>query len=165
MYEARKLCNLLIAWPHAHELTNLRLNKLLYFIHGWSLTSRRDGLIRNHFLAWDHGPVIRPVYDSFKRYGGAKITEPANYFDYLSGTNRPVPYDDISPADTGVILRVFTAYDCFTTAQLLEKSHEPGGPWEVVYSAWSKDNRQNLRIPNDLIRAHFLQQAGGQIRH
>src|SRR5262245_42077532 len=99
MYEARKVCNLLIARrPYAHELTNLRLNKLLYFIHGWSLTSRRDGLIRNHFLAWDHGPVIRPVYDTFKVYGSAEITAPARFFDYVAGENRPVSYDDIPPA-------------------------------------------------------------------
>jgi uncharacterized phage-associated protein len=167
MYEARKICNFLIARSHAHsfELTNLRLNKLLYLIHGWGLTSRRDGLIRNHFLAWMHGPVVRPVYDTFKAYGEKKITEPATYLDYLSGENRPVAYDDISAADTEIIERVFASYDRYTTGQLVDLTHVKGGPWEVIYSAWAKDNKLNLRIPNDLIRAHFLRQAGGQIRH
>jgi uncharacterized phage-associated protein len=150
---------------HLFELTNLRLNKLLYFIHGWGLTSRRDGLIRNHFLAWTHGPVIRPVFDSFKIYGEAKITEPAKYLDYASGHSKAIPYDDIAPSDADTILRVFASYDRFTTGKLVDMSHEPGGPWDIVYSAWSKDNRLNLRIPNDLIRSHFLEQAGGQIRH
>lgn len=167
MYEARKICNFLIArsGTHSFDLTNLRLNKLLYFIHGWGLTSRRDGLIRNHFLAWKLGPVIRPVFDSFKIYSEDKITEPANYLDYVSGENKPVAYDDIAPADAEIILRVFASYDRYTTSQLVDRSHEPGGPWDIVYSAWAKDNRLNLRIPNELIRSHFLKQAGGQIRH
>jgi uncharacterized phage-associated protein len=143
----------------------LRLNKLLYFIHGWGLTSRSDGLIRNHFLAWKRGPVIRPVFDAFKIYGEEKITAPAKYFDYVSAEHRPVAYDDISPADADIIMRVFASYDRFTTGRLVEMSHEPGGPWDIVYTAWTEDSRLNLRIPNDLIRNHFLKEAGGQIRH
>src|ERR1700674_1308688 len=101
MYEARKVCNLLILRPqrHSFELTNLRLNKLLYFIHGWSLTNRAEGMVRNHFLAWDHGPVVRPVYDAFKGFGDSEITEPARYLDYGSGQNRVIPHDDISTTD------------------------------------------------------------------
>jgi uncharacterized phage-associated protein len=167
MYEARKICNLLIArsYMHSFELTNLRLNKLLFFIHGWGLTSRPHGLIRNHFLAWKHGPVVRPVFDTFKIYGEGKITGPAKYFDYVCGEHRPVTYDDISSDDADIIMRVFASYDHFTTRGLVEMSHAPGGPWHVVYTAWSKDNRLNLRIPNELIRNHFLKEAGGQIRH
>jgi uncharacterized phage-associated protein len=167
MYEARKICNFLIARSDTHkfELTNLRVNKLLYFIHGWGLTSRRDGLVRNHFLAWKHGPVIRPVFDTFNVYGRGKITEPAQYLDYLSGQKKPVSYDDIAPTDADIILRVFASYDRFTTGQLRDMSHEPGGPWDIVYSAWAKDNGLNQRIPNDLIRTHFLKEAGGQVRH
>jgi uncharacterized phage-associated protein len=167
MYEARKICNFLIARSETHkfELTNLRLNKLLYFIHGWGLTSRREGLIRNHFLAWKLGPVIRPVYDTFKAYDDSKITAPATYLDYLSGENRPVAYDDIAPADARTIEQVFAAYDRYTTPQLVAISHEKGGPWDVIFTAWSKDSRVNLRIPNDLIRRHFLKEAGGEVRH
>ena len=46
-------------------------------IHGCGLTSRRESFVRNHFLAWKHGPVIRPVYDSFQCYGDNKISKPA----------------------------------------------------------------------------------------
>jgi uncharacterized phage-associated protein len=167
MYEARKICNFLIARSDTHQfpLTNLRLNKLLYFIHGWGLTSRPDGLVRNHFIAWAHGPVVRPVYDAFKPFGEDPITEPAKYLDYITGQNRAVAYDDISPADAAVIDSVFESYDHFTTGQLYAMAHVVGGPWHIVYSAWAKDNRANLRIPNDLIRTHFLNEAGGQVRH
>jgi hypothetical protein len=48
MYEARKVCNFVLSRYDAQrfDLTNLRLNKLLFFIHAASLAVRQDGLIR-----------------------------------------------------------------------------------------------------------------------
>jgi uncharacterized phage-associated protein len=167
MYEARKICNFIIARysEQASDLTNLRLNKLLYFIHGWSLTSRPQGLIRNHFLAWQHGPVIRPVYDAFKRYGEGRITGLAEYLDYATGRSKVVGYDDISAADIETIIRVFESYDRYTTRELYDLAHEPSGPWDLVYRACLTDKHMSPRIPNELIKAHFLQEAGGKVRH
>jgi uncharacterized phage-associated protein len=98
MYEARKICNFILAHYDANnfDLTNLRLNKLLYFIHGYSFLQRSNGLVRNHFEAWMLGPVIRPVYDAFKVYGEGTIKAPARYIDYSIGEDRAVSYDDIT---------------------------------------------------------------------
>lgn len=167
MYEARKISNFLIVryGGPSYDLTNLRLNKLLYFIHGWALTSRPDGLVRNHFIAWEHGPVIRPVYDAFKGFQDKPITKLAEHLDYATGTTMPIAHDDIAPADAEIITRVFENYATYSTSQLRNLSHVPGGPWDVVYRAYLNDKRMSPRIPNDLIRQHFLQEAGGKIRH
>jgi uncharacterized phage-associated protein len=167
MYEARKICNFLIAryGNESRDLTNLRLNKLLYFIHGWSLTSRPEGLIRNHFFAWQHGPVVGPVYDAFKRFGENPITDLAEHFDYASGITRAIRYDDIADADVDIICKVFESHAEYTTSQLRNLSHEPGGPWAKVYSAWLQDQHLSARIPNELIRQHFFKKAGGNVRH
>jgi uncharacterized phage-associated protein len=167
MYEARKICNFIIAryGARSSDLTNLRLNKLLYFIHGWSLTSRAQGLVRNHFLAWQHGPVIRPVYDAFKEYGDNSITRLAEYLDYATGQNKILGYDDISVADADTITRVFESYNRYTTGELYDLAHEPSGPWDIVYRACQADKRMSPRIPNELIKAHFLEKAGGKVRH
>lgn len=150
---------------HLFPLTNLRINKLLYFIHGWALTSRPEGFVRNHFIAWNHGPIVRSVFDTFKIFGNGRITEPARYLDYASGEDRIVPYNDIFEADAEIIMRIFSNYDQYATYQLVEMSHESGGPWDVVFKEWSKKRRLNPRIPNSLIREHFLKKAGGQVRH
>ncbi len=167
MYEARKICNFIIAryGQSSFEVTNFRINKLLYFIHGWSLTSRPHGLVRNHFEAWQFGPVVRSVYDSFKKYGDSKITEQASHLDYASGENKTITFDDITDVDADTIVHVFQSYARFSTSELYNLSHEPGGPWHIVYTAYSRDHRLSPRIPNDLIRAHFLEKAGGKIRH
>lgn len=167
MYEARKICNFIIAryGTQSSNLSNARLNKLLYFIHGWSLTSRPHGLVRNHFVAWQLGPVVRPVYDAFKQFGERRVTDLAKYLDYASGETRIIGYEDIADADAETIMRVVESYARYTTGQLIQLSHERGGPWHAVYSAWLKDQRLSPRIPNELIRAHFLKEAGGKIRH
>jgi uncharacterized phage-associated protein len=158
MYEARKICNFLLTHFDAqeYELTNLRLNKLLYFIHGWALTRRLDGLVRNHFEAWKLGPVIKPVFDTFKVFGDKRIQGLAEHLDYASGQKRPVSFDEITGADAEIITSVFESYARYKTGELVALSHEEGGPWHVVYTAWANDNRLSPRIPNELIRAYFI---------
>jgi uncharacterized phage-associated protein len=157
MYEARKICNYLLANFDAVEfdLTNLRINKLLFFIHAESLRLRPEGLIRNHFEAWQLGPVVRPVFDTFKIYKDKPIEAPALYLDYASGRHIPVPYDDIPAADLELIVREFKNYSRFTTGQLVSLSHETGGPWDTIYQRHLADATQSPRIPNELIRKHF----------
>jgi uncharacterized phage-associated protein len=157
MYEARKICNYLLANfdPVEFDLTNLRINKLLFFIHAESLRLRPHGLIRNHFEAWQFGPVIRPVFDTFKIYKDSPIEAPALYLDYASGKKLPVPFDDIASADRDIIVREFRNYSRFTTGQLVALSHERGGPWDTIYQTHLADATQSPRIPNELIKKHF----------
>ncbi|TWI58285.1 putative phage-associated protein [Bradyrhizobium huanghuaihaiense] len=167
MYEARKICNFLLANFDAVEfdLTNLRINKLLFFIQAGSLRLLPEGLIRNHFEAWQFGPVVRPVFDSFKIYKEGPIRGPAQYLDYASGTRIPVPYDDIREDHLRIITQEFNNYSRFTTGQLVSLSHEPNGPWDIVYRAHLADPTTSPRIPNQLIRRHFAGEEKSTVRH
>jgi uncharacterized phage-associated protein len=167
MYEARKVCNFLLAHYDARrfDLTNLRLNKLLFFIHAASLATRKDGLIRNHFEAWQYGPVVRPVFETFKKHGDHWVTEPAKFLDYATGDVRSIPFGDIEPSDAQAICDAFTEYSRFSTGQLVALSHEPGGPWDLVYRAYLADSTASPRIPNELIRGHFCGDIKSSARH
>lgn len=165
MYEARKICNFLLAHYDAErfDLSNLRINKLLFFIHCEGLKTRPDGLVRNHFEAWKFGPVIRPVYDEFSKYGEGVITQPATFLDYSIGKQTPVPFSDITEVDRNLIAKTFIEYSRFTTGQLVALSHEPGGPWDVVFRQQLADKTLSPRIPNELIRAH--QSGKSAVKH
>jgi uncharacterized phage-associated protein len=167
MYEARKLCNLLLSKFDSVEfdLTNLRMNKLLFFIHAESLRFRPEGLIRNHFEAWQFGPVIRPVFDAFKVHKDSPITAPAQYLDYATGQRGPIPYGDVRAEDAEIIQAQFMRYSRFTTGQLVSLSHEAGGPWDIVYRATLLDPTHSPRIPNELISSHFAGEAKSTVRH
>jgi uncharacterized phage-associated protein len=167
MYEARKVCNFLLANFDAVEfgLTNLRINKLLFFIHAESLAHRAQGLIRNHFEAWQFGPVIRPIFDAFKGYNDGPIKGPAQFLDYATGTRVAVPFDDIRDDDRQILLMEFKNYSRFSTGQLVSLSHEKNGPWDIVYRAHLADPTQSPRIPNELIRKHFTGEDNTAARH
>ena len=46
-------------------LSNLKLQKLLYYIQAWSLGIRNRIFFEGEFQAWVHGPVNRHIYDRF----------------------------------------------------------------------------------------------------
>lgn len=48
------------------DLTNMKLNKLLYFAQGHYLQRYGKPLFDNAVEAWDHGPVVPEVYTAYK---------------------------------------------------------------------------------------------------
>jgi uncharacterized phage-associated protein len=122
-------------------------------------------LIRNHFEAWQFGPVIRPVFDAFKVHKEGPISAPAEYLDYASGLRIPVPFDDIPEEHRKIICEEFLRYTRFTTSQLVSLSHESNGPWDIVYRAHLADPTLSPRIPNNLIRRHFAGEEISTVRH
>lgn len=50
------------------EITNLKLQKVLYYIQLAYLKQEGKPLIDEDFEAWRHGPVIPSLYDKFKIY-------------------------------------------------------------------------------------------------
>lgn len=56
-------------------ITNLKLQKLLYYSQGWYLALNGNPLFEERIEAWPHGPVVRPVYGCFKKYQWNPITE------------------------------------------------------------------------------------------
>lgn len=59
-------------------LTNLKLQKILYFIQGWTVSGvgAGDALIDDTFEKWKFGPVIREVYREFKSEGANELLNP-----------------------------------------------------------------------------------------
>jgi len=56
-------------------LTNLKLQKLLYYADAWHLALRDEPLIAENFKAWVHGPVLTSQYHRFKDYKWSPITQ------------------------------------------------------------------------------------------
>ena len=54
-------------------ITNLKLQKLLYYAQGHFLAQKNTPLFNDDFLAWEHGPVIRKIYDIYKVNGANGI--------------------------------------------------------------------------------------------
>src|ERR1700736_6544090 len=78
-YDARAVANYFLQRANAEgiPITPMAIQKLVYFAHGWMLAVYGRPLINQRIEAWEYGPVIRDLYQQFKRFGDLKITEPA----------------------------------------------------------------------------------------
>jgi uncharacterized phage-associated protein len=136
------------------SLTNMALQKLVYLAHGWHLLERGSPLATNHFEAWEHGPVVRALYEAVKSAGEKPVAGRAMWFNALA--NRlEIARADLTMVEHEFLRRIFDRYGRLTAAQLRAITHEPGGPWDRVWNAGPDEIYFDQRIPTDLIRTHF----------
>lgn len=50
-------------------ITNLKLQKMVYYAQAWYLANYGKPLFNVDFEAWVHGPVIRDLYNKYKHFG------------------------------------------------------------------------------------------------
>lgn len=160
MYDARQVANFLLDYADVRRvaLTNMGVLKHIYFAHGWHLASRGEPLITNRIEAWEHGPVVRAVYDCFKASGSAPITTRASMLDWSTG--QLVEARAVFPDETAELLRsILVYYSSYGVFELSDMTHVPDGPWDRVWNAGDGKVRLNMEIPNDSIRNHFIEQG------
>src|SRR5271156_1137521 len=82
-YDPRSICNLILDEANAAScsITNLALQKLLYFAHGLHLVETKTPLVTGFFEAWQFGPVHPTAYHSFKTAGANPIVFRASIRD------------------------------------------------------------------------------------
>lgn len=65
---------LCIAQNNGDTITNLKLQKLLYYAQAWFLVNNDNKkLFEDSILAWQYGPVVQAVYDEYRSFGRLPI--------------------------------------------------------------------------------------------
>src|SRR3954465_5914060 len=97
-FDARSVANLMLneADRVGISITNLALQKLLYFAHGIFLIENKRPLVSGYFEAWQYGPVHPAVYKAFQSAGSNPIPFRASSQDVLTGESRPIQDPDNS---------------------------------------------------------------------
>jgi len=157
-YDARAVANYFLnkAWDEDRNLTPMQVLKLVYIAHGWTLAIMDNPLIRDPVQAREYGPVIRSVYDSFKRFGGKEITELATAY-YPKSQKIAVVKSDFIRFERDILDKTWEIYGNLEGFQLSGLTHREGTPWQKV---WENRTTSNARIPNELIRDHYIELAG-----
>ena len=109
------------------SVTPMKLQKLIYLLYANYIAKTNRPLFSDRFEAWEHGPVIRTVYNEFKRFGRKTIDTP-----FISGDGQA--YYAVEQDDVGrCVGEVWGKYSHFTGPRLSAVTHEDG-------TAWSKKN-------------------------
>jgi len=155
-YDPRAIANLMLdeADRRGWKITNLALQKLLYFAHGIHLTRTKRPLVSGYFEAWQYGPVHPAVYRAFKPSGSAPIINRAEAKDPLTGKTRVLS----KPTDVAIVdlvSDVMRSYGHLPPGRLVDLSHAKDSPWSVVVDKARTDVAFGMRIPDDVIIERF----------
>jgi uncharacterized phage-associated protein len=156
-YDVRDIANFTLDFAEERgvSLTNLALQKLLYFVHGWFYSIYDMPLIKNKFEAWQYGPVQRVIYDQFKPFKDAPIRDVrATYIEPSTGES-VYRQPEINPEHAEVIRGVLEKYQRYSAGQLVRESHVEDSPWEYVWQQADEAIYPGMKIPDTLILDHF----------
>jgi uncharacterized phage-associated protein len=130
--------------PYSRPVTHLKLQKLLFYCYGAACAHDLEGPIGQiTFLAWEHGPVNREVYDEFRSYGAGPLP--------------PAPWPVFYPSPVfGVLTDAVRVYGALDAWSLREQSHRE--------SPWS-ETQHGAAIPHLSLKNYFVAKfARGQVK-
>ncbi|WP_422864072.1 type VI toxin-antitoxin system SocA family antitoxin [Endosaccharibacter trunci] len=155
-YDPRIVANLLldVADEMQTKVSNLALQKLLYFSHAHLLIERKFSLIRGGFEAWKYGPVQPAVYLAFRSNADRAICTRAVGRNVITGVERSLPKLE-HPLVRHYIKRVVTAYGRMTPGRLVELTHASNAPWHYVVKIAENSPVLGRHIGDDVISARF----------
>lgn len=125
MYSALDVARYIILREGANNrpVSNLRLQKLLYFVQAQFLATTNKPCFADRMEAWDFGPVVPIVYHAYKVFGSSNIPCPKTLSEL----------DIIGPANRGIINAMLDHCAQYSTATLVEITHSQR-PWIDAYA-------------------------------
>lgn len=120
------------------NITSIRIQKELFFIYGEFLSINNKKLFNEKILAWEHGPVIKEVYNNYRNFELCDII-----------TDIPC-LDDIKYIDDKILEFIklsFLTHRKYKDCEIVGKSHDANGPWAKT--------KKNEIIDDSIIKSYF----------
>lgn len=122
MYSALDVAKYVISYSNEkrYEISNLKLQKILYFIQAEFLVSENEPCFYEEIEAWNFGPVVPEVYHVYKIFGGSNI--------YIRNFNK----NKILQKDREIIEAMVDVCAKYSPSRLVEITHNQA-PWKNAY--------------------------------
>lgn len=116
-------------------ISNLKLQKLLYYAQGCFLAVTDQPLFNDAIVAWQHGPVVESVYHQYKKNGAEGIPFDED-FDFSDFTND----------ENDLLTQVYNIFGQYSAWKLRNMTHNET-PWQ--------ETAQNTVISIEKIKEYF----------
>lgn len=140
LYKAGDIAEYIIYYcdKHGYAISNLKLQKLLYFVQAKFLVDANKPCFSDVIEAWDYGPVVPDVYRKYRIYGSSNIpcVYDYNHFDYLDRN------------DMEIMDEILADVSKYSASQLVNITHHQS-PWIEGRKKFSK------RITKESIEEFF----------
>lgn len=99
-------------------ISNLKLQKLVYYAQGFHLALFDKPLFPEPIEAWTHGPVVPDLYHAYKDHGSGSIPSPEE-----------IDFDLYTEEEQELLDEVYAVYGQFSAWKLRNMTHEEA-PWK-----------------------------------
>jgi uncharacterized phage-associated protein len=123
-------------------ISNLKLQKLVYYAQAWHLANYGEPLFEEDFQAWVHGPAIYALWKKYRKFGWQPI----------SVDPEPLPkFDDKATALLDAVARVYLPQDAFA----LELMSHKEDPWVAAREGLASNQNGSTTISKKAIGDYF----------
>jgi uncharacterized phage-associated protein len=129
------------AHEHGDPVSNLKLQKLLYYAQAWHLAINDEPLFQERLEAWVHGPVVPPVYGTFKKWTWQTIP-------------LEVTVPELSKGQREHLDEVMDVYGSLTALYLEKLTHQED-PWRKARAGLPPDASSNATISHEDMRTYY----------
>ena len=105
----------------AEYISNLKLQKLLYYAQGVYAAITGGHLFGDGLVAWEHGPVVIDVYHKYAKYGSCGIE-----YD-----KEDSPKEVYTEEDENILEQVYQCFGQYSAWKLRNMTHEER-PWKIT---------------------------------
>ena len=139
-YDVYKIANSLLRLADDQDdpMTNMKLQKMLYYEQGYHLVYFGTPLFDEEIEAWLYGPVVPSVYNKYKKHGHRQI-------DY----DKRIPEVDFQDdKEYAMYIKVYNVFSIYSAIGLMNMTHEED-PWK------NADVCKNEVIKKSTMREYF----------
>ncbi|NJL22264.1 MAG: SocA family protein [Leptolyngbyaceae cyanobacterium SM1_3_5] len=130
-------------------VSNLKLQKLVYYAQAWHLALYGEPLFQEDFEAWVHGPVIPNLYHEYKGFGWKPIQKDVEK-KYIKDT-----FDESTLAFLEEVAEAYFSYDAYA----LERMTHVESPWISARNGVSIDTLSCEVISKESMKEYYSSRA------
>ncbi|MCY4577184.1 MAG: DUF4065 domain-containing protein [Candidatus Kaiserbacteria bacterium] len=131
-------------------VSNLKLQKLLYFCQAFSLAKLNRQMFGENLYAWKYGPVVGEVYEKYKMYKNDPLSD-QEAEHYAAG---------VPEADRKIIDEVLEMFGGYSAIRLMEITHSHK-PWKDLKKRVEKGER-DVVISQEAIQKYYKPILSGE---
>jgi len=134
MYQAKDIAFYFVnrGIAEGKPVTQMQLQKMIYFAQGLCLADSRGSLIKEAFEAWKFGPVIPGLYTIYKLYGTDKIRDTFYLLSGIAYGGKPDTVE-FEPKFLEVLDTTWNFLKDINVLNLSSWTHEENSPWDKAY--------------------------------
>jgi uncharacterized phage-associated protein len=144
---------ILRALPDGAE--HMKLQKLVYYAHGWWLRYHADSIISEAPQVWQFGPVFQSLYHALKHHGRSAITGLQNDVPF----GLPPEIDDTDADARQLVAFVWSRYGGLSSFELSNRTHAPGSAWHAVAEEHNWSVPHGTPIPVRAVKQEIEREA------